>query len=156
MIKNKYYHASPVTLQKKDLVVGHLFYVSDNFDFVVSNFFFGKEYKYLYEITLNKTKSRIFDIRKKKCLYSYLRYLKWILKDKLESNLKLAINNGRISFIIAEHLIPLLNHLNYNICVFDEGGDNDSKWGKLISKEYGEVESLGILDPKVIKIIKNI
>lgn len=150
----KYYHASPVALQKKDILPGSLFFISNNYNFVINEFLCGKDYKYLHEITLNKTKCRIFDIQKKKCLYQYLRYLKMILKDNFESKLHLAINNGRVSFIVDEDMPPLLNFLEYNVCVFDEGGDNSSEWGWMVSRHYGEVESLGILDPVVIKTIK--
>ena len=156
-----YYHASPVPLTLSKLEPNRLFFISNHKEFVINEFLFGKQYKFLYEIELKKSKLKTFDLLKTKHFKLWLNYCKKEYGQYAYKILNTTISNGYLAFHAEGEILPILQENNLNSCLFDElgayiVGDKVNEWREFLQKEYGDVEinSLAIIDPKIIKKIK--
>lgn len=156
-----YYHASPNVLSIEKLELNRLFFVSDNKDFVISEFLFGKNYKFLYEVKIKKTKIKCFDILKVKCFRLWQKYL---IKHFGDFHHKvISVYNGKLCFFVEDEVLPIMIENGFNTCIFDEiGGDyiggEINEWGQYLKEEYktNEISSIAIIDKTVIKKLKPI
>ena len=155
-----YYHASPVLLNLAKLESNRLFFISNHKDFVINEFLFGKNYKFLYEIELKKSKIKSFDILKTKHFKIWLNHCRQEYGQYAYEILNTTISNGHLAFHAEDEILPILQENNLNSCIFDEIGasfigEKPNEWCEFLQKEYGNIEinSIGIINPKIIKKI---
>lgn len=157
-----YYHASPVQLNLAKLEPNRLFFISNHKEYVINEFLFGRNYKFLYEIELKKSKIKSFDILKAKHFKIWKNYCRQEYGQYDYKMLNTSISNGRLAFYTEDEILPILQENNLNSCLFDEigaassVGEKPNEWREFLQKEYGNIEinSIGIIDPKIIKKIK--
>jgi len=154
-----FYHASPHPIT--EIEPNRLFFVSDNKEYVKNEYGAVKNYPYLYQIELYKTKVKCFDLLKVKHYKIWLKYLLQEYQNYAYRLLNMTIKNGKLAWHVEREVLPILQANNFNCCLFDEAGadmigDEKNEWGEMITKEYGNVTSLAIIDPKIIKFIKPI
>lgn len=153
-----YYHASAHPLFYQNLKPDKLLFVSDNKEFVRNEFGLTKPSFILYEVELYKSKVKLFDILKPKHFKIWLSYLYDLYRDKAMEMFNMTIRNGKLSWYLEDEVFPILKANKFNCCIFDEAGADisGSDWSQYISGKYGDVSSIAITDPSIIKSIKPI